>query len=62
MANQAYKKKLASFIHPDTVIADLKIKLKSVDEAQSLLAFNILKVVQDYGRLKNIAFLMAYIK
>ncbi len=44
MTNKAYKNKLASFVHPDTVMGDLKKKIKSVDEAQSLLAFNILKV------------------
>jgi len=45
MANKAYQKKLTSFIHPDTVLGDLKKKVKSVDDAQNLLAFNILKVV-----------------
>ena len=62
MTNLAYKKKLASFIHPETVLPDLKKKFKSVEEAQTLLAFNILKVAEDYTRLRNIAFLMAFLK
>ncbi len=34
MANKAYKLKMKSFIHPDTILQDLKLKFKSVDEAQ----------------------------
>lgn len=45
MANKAYKRKLVSFVHPDTVLVDIMKKIKSVNEIQSLLAFNILKVV-----------------
>ena len=45
MANKAYQQKLTSFIHPDTVLADLKKKVTSIDEAQNLLAFNLHKVL-----------------
>lgn len=31
MANKAYQRKLNSFIHPDTVVEDLKKKVKSID-------------------------------
>lgn len=30
MANKAYKKKLASFIHPDSVLPEIKKKIKSL--------------------------------
>jgi hypothetical protein len=62
MAKKAYQRKLTSFIHPDTVLDDLKKKVKSVDEAQNLLAFNILKVTEDESRMRNIGFLMALLK
>jgi hypothetical protein len=44
MANKAYKKKLASFIHPESVLPDIKKKVKSLEDAQNLLAFNIHKL------------------
>lgn len=62
MARKAYEKKLLSFIHPDTVLADIKKKVKSVQDAQNLLAFNLLKIPEDYTRIRNLAFLMALIK
>ncbi len=31
MTNKAYQKKLQSFVHPDTILADLKKKVTSVD-------------------------------
>ena len=30
MANKAYKKKLASFIHPDSILPEIKKKVKSL--------------------------------
>jgi hypothetical protein len=44
MTNKAYQKKLQSFVHPNTILADLKNKVNSLDEAQNLLAFNIHKL------------------
>jgi hypothetical protein len=32
-----------------------------VEDAQKLLAFNFMKLNEDYGRIKNIAFLVAYL-
>ena len=62
MARKAYEKKLLSFIHPDTVLPDLKKKVKSVEDAQNLLAFNILKMSEDETRIRNVAFLISLIK
>jgi hypothetical protein len=53
---------LKSFIHPDTIIEDIKKKFKSVEDAQNVLSFNILKLEEDYSRVRNIAFLIAYLK
>lgn len=61
-ANKAYQRKLTSFIHPNTVVEDLKKKVPSIDEAQNLLAFNLHKVPEDESRMRNIAFLMALLK
>ncbi len=62
MANKAYQRKLVSFIHPDSVLPEIKKKVKSVEDAQNLIAFNILKLPEDDSRLRNIAFLIALLK
>jgi hypothetical protein len=62
MAKKAYRNKLTSFVHPDTVVADLKKKVTSIDQAQDLLAFNIHKLPEDESRMRNIAFLMVLLK
>jgi hypothetical protein len=62
MSNKAYHNKLKTFIHPDTIMDDIKKKFKSVEDAQNLLSFNILKCTEDFTRLRNIAFLVAYLR
>jgi hypothetical protein len=42
--NKAYEKKTQSFIHPTKLLPEIKKKIKSIEDARTILALNLTKV------------------